>query len=136
MAGKSAKAKKSARRTSSRRSKARTTARTKADEGRRGSAARGAKRWSQRVTQESNALDLQSGVFTLASPRAIALSLKRSALASHRRKANPYRSALSMLTFYVNRAGRSLSAARRRKLERAKHELRAVFGEGTNSIER
>jgi Protein of unknown function (DUF3175) len=126
MAGRSAKAKKSGRRTSPRR----TEAPAKAHGGRHRQAARGAKRWSQRVTQESNALDLQSGVFTLASPRAIAVSLKRSALASHRRKANPYRSALSMLTFYVNRAGRSLSAARRRKLERAKHELRAVFGEG------
>jgi hypothetical protein len=68
-------------------------------------------------------------VFTLASPRAIALSLKRSALASQRRKASPYRSALSMLTFYLNRAGRTLSAARRRTLEQAKHEVRAVFGE-------
>jgi Protein of unknown function (DUF3175) len=128
MAGKSAKAKKSARRTSPRRTKARTKAR----DGRRRTA-RGAKRWSQRVTRDSNALDLEAGVFTLASPRAIALSLKRSALASQRRKANPYRSALSMLTFYVNRAGRGLSAARRRKLDRAKLELRAVFGEGAGS---
>jgi hypothetical protein len=75
-------------------------------------------------------------VFTLASPRAIALSLKRSALASRRRKTNPYRSALSMLTFYVNRAGSGLSAARRRKLERAKHELRAVFGKDASSTQR
>ena len=96
-------------------------------------AARGAKRWSQRVTRESNALDLKSGDFTLASPRAIALSLKRSALASRRRKTNPYRSALSMLTFYVNRAGHGLSAVRRRKLERAKGELRAVFGKEASS---
>src|SRR6266550_417360 len=104
------------------------TRRTEAHGGRRTRAAPGAKRWSQRVTRESNALDLKSGVFTLASPRAIALSLKRSALASRRRKTNPYRSALSMLTFYVNRAGSGLSAARRRKLDRAKGELRAVFG--------
>jgi Protein of unknown function (DUF3175) len=130
MAGKSAKAKKSARRTSPRRTKART----KAHDGRRRRTARGAKRWSQRVTRDSNALDLEAGVFTLASPRAIALSLKRSALASQRRKANPYRSALSMLTFYVNRAGRTLSAARRRKLERAKHELRAAFGKEASPI--
>jgi hypothetical protein len=108
----------------------RTKARTTAHGRRRGGAARASKRWSQRVTQESNALDLEHGVFILASPRAIALSLKRSALASRRRKANPYRSALSMLTFYVNRAGRNLPAARRRKLERAKYELRAVFGKG------
>jgi hypothetical protein len=104
------------------------TRRTKAHGSRRRRAAPGAKRWSQRVTRESNALDLKSGVFALASPRAIALSLKRSALASRRRKTNPYRSALSMLTFYVNRAGRGLSAARLRKLERAKGELRAAFG--------
>ena len=127
MAGKSVKARKATRRT-----KAQNGARTRAHGGRRRTA-RGAKRWSQRVTRESDALDLKSGVFTLASPRAIALSLKRSALASQRRKANPYRSALSMLTFYVNRAGSGLSAARRRKLERAKSELRAVFGKGASS---
>jgi hypothetical protein len=127
MASKSVKARKATRRT-----KAQNGARTKAHGGRRRTA-RGAKRWSQRVTRESNALDLKSGIFTLASPRAIALSLKRSALASRRRKANPYRSALSMLTFYVNRAGGGLSAARRRKLERAKTELRAVFGKATSS---
>jgi hypothetical protein len=127
MASKSVKARKATRRT-----KAQNGARTKAHGGRRRTA-RGAKRWSQRVTRESNALDLKSGVFTLASPRAIALSLKRSALASRRRKTNPYRSALSMLTFYVNRAGGGLSAARRRKLERAKTELRAVFGKATSS---
>ena len=103
MAGKSVKARKATRRT-----KAQNGARTKAHGGRRRTA-RGAKRWSQRVTRESDALDLKSGVFTLASPRAIALSLKRSALASRRRKTNPYRSALSMLTFYVNRAGGGLS---------------------------
>src|SRR4051812_7846346 len=126
MAGKSAKARKSSRRTSPRRAKARAG-------GRRRQAGRGAKRWSQKVTRESNALDLERGVFTLASPHAIALSLKRSALASRRRKADPYRSALSMLTFYVNRAGRNLPAARRRKLERAKGELRAVFGKEPRS---
>jgi hypothetical protein len=127
MASKSVKAKKAT---------TRTKARTNAHGDRRRRAAHGAKRWSQRVTRESNALDLKSGVFTLASPRAIALSLKRSALASSRRKTNPYRSALSMLTFYVNRAGGSLSAARRRKLERAKHELRAVFGKDASSTQR
>ena len=124
MAGKSAKVRKATRLTKTR---------TKAHGSSRRRAARGAKRWSQRVTRTSNALDLERGVFTLASPRAIALSLKRSALASQRRKANPYRSALSMLTFYVNRAGSGLSAARRRTLERAKSELRAAFGKGTGS---
>jgi uncharacterized protein DUF3175 len=86
------------------------------------------KRWSKQVTQESNALDLESGVFTRATPKAIALSLKRSALRSRRRKADAYRSAMSMLTFYINRAGRNLPAARKRKLEKAKRELKTAFG--------
>jgi len=85
-------------------------------------------RWSQRVTEESRALDLEPGVFTLASPRAIALSLKRSAERSRRRKSDPFRSAMSMLTFYINRAGRTLPAGRRALLEKAKGELRAVYG--------
>jgi hypothetical protein len=86
------------------------------------------KRWSARVTRESNALDLDRGVFTWRDPKAIAASLKRSAEHSRRRKTDPYRSALSMLTFYVNRAGRNLSASKRRTLERAKAELRRQFG--------
>lgn len=85
------------------------------------------RRWSARVTRESDALDLEQGVFTRGDPAEIAASLKRSAERSHRRKADPYRSALSMLTFYVNRAGKNLPAARRRKLERAKVELRKLF---------
>ena len=85
------------------------------------------KRWSQRVTKESDALDLKHGVFTLTSPKKIAASLKRSAERSQRRKANPYRSALSMLTFYINRAGRNLPAARRKVLDRAKDELKQQF---------
>ena len=80
------------------------------------------------MTRESDALDLEGAVFTRASPKAIALSLKRSALRSRRRKADPYRSALSMLTFYMNRAGRNLPASRRRTLEKAKCELKAAFG--------
>lgn len=86
------------------------------------------RRWSGRVTRESNALDLEPGVFTLADPREIAASLKRSAELSRRRKADPYRSALSMLTFYINRAGKNLSAERRETLQRAKAELRKQFG--------
>ena len=86
-----------------------------------------AKRWSQGVTEHSNALDLEKGVFTLSDPKRIAASLKRSAEASHRRKADPYRSAMSMLVFYINRAGKSLSQADRR-LEKAKDELRKLFG--------
>lgn len=84
-------------------------------------------RWSQRVTDTSNALDLDPKVFSRTDPRSIAQSLKRSAVRSRRRKADPYRSAMSMLTFYINRAGKSLSPTRRRRLERAKDELRRLF---------
>jgi len=83
--------------------------------------------WSGRVTRESNALDLEPGVFTFDDPREIALSLKRSAEASTRRKSEPFRSAMSMLNFYINRAGKNLPTRRRRVLERAKDELRVVF---------
>lgn len=85
------------------------------------------RRWSQRVTRESNALTLEKGVFTKRTPRAIARSLKRSADLSRRRKSSPYRSAMSMLTFYINRGGKGLSAARKKILERAKDELRALY---------
>lgn len=89
---------------------------------------RGRTRWSQRVTETSDALTLDRGVFTKGSPRAIARSLKRSAERSKRRKSSPYRSAMSMLTFYINRAGAGLSGARKQTLERAKDELRALYG--------
>lgn len=85
------------------------------------------RRWSQKVTQMSNALDLEKNVFTW-SPRRIALSLRRSALLSTRRKSSPFRSAMSMLTFYQNRAGKNLSASRRAALQKAKAELRKLFG--------
>jgi hypothetical protein len=84
-------------------------------------------RWSQRVTETSDALDLDRGVFTLDDPRQIALSLKRSAERSRRRKSDPYRSAMSMLTFYLNRAGKSLPKKRRAVLDKAKAELRDLF---------
>ena len=84
--------------------------------------------WSQRITESSNALDLEPGVFTFEDPRKIAESLKRSAEISHRRKADPYRSAMSMLTFYINRAGRNLNSDQRERLEQAKDELRDLFG--------
>ena len=84
--------------------------------------------WSQRVTETSNALDLESGVFSKSDPEAIARSLKRSAEGSTRRKAGAYQSAMSMLTFYINRAGRSLGPKQRRILERAKEQLRLAFG--------
>jgi hypothetical protein len=86
------------------------------------------RRWSAEVTKHSNALDLDRSVFTWKDPRRIALSLKRSAEHSHRRKSDPYRSAMSMLTFYINRAGTNLSARQRRVLQKAKAELRDVFG--------
>ena len=107
-----------ARKTSARRS---TTARK--------SAKRAApKRWSQRVTKESDALDLKQGVFKLTSAKKIAASLKRSAEHSARRKTGAYRSALSMLTFYINRAGKTLPTTQRTRLERAKLELKRAFG--------
>jgi hypothetical protein len=95
-------------------------------------AKRAKKRWSQRVTEESAALMLEPGVFTLRTPRQIALSLKRSADSSQWRKSEPYRSAMSMLSFYINRAGKGLSAACKNKLEKAKHELRVLYGRTEN----
>ena len=86
-----------------------------------------AKKWSADVTRHSDALDLEPEVFRSHDPHEIALSLKRSAEHSHRRKAAPFRSAMSMLTFYINRAGKTLPDARRRVLEDAKDELRKVF---------
>ena len=88
----------------------------------------GTRYWSGRVTRESNALDLDNGVFTWSDPKRIAASLKRSAEHSSRRKTDPYRSAMSMLTFYLNRGGKNLPQSRKRVLERAKTELRHQFG--------
>lgn len=85
------------------------------------------RRWSAEVTRRSDALDLEQSVFKQEDPRRIARSLKRSAERSRRRKANPFRSAMSMLTFYINRAGSNLPEARLRKLEAAKHTLRRLF---------
>jgi Protein of unknown function (DUF3175) len=107
---------KSATRKTVRKSAAKTTAR------------KAPKRWSQRVTKESDALDLRRGVFKLTDPKKIAASLKRSAEHSSRRKAGAYRSALSMLTFYINRAGKTLPKTQRSRLERAKTELKRQFG--------
>ncbi len=85
-------------------------------------------KWSARVTRESNALDLEEGVFTWDDPVRIARSLKRSADSSARRKAEPFQSAMSMLNFYINRAGSNLDPEQKRILERAKNELRALYG--------
>ncbi|MBN9029669.1 MAG: hypothetical protein BGO05_21665 [Rhizobiales bacterium 63-7] len=87
-----------------------------------------ARKWSQDVTEHSDALDLRRGVFRQGSAKKIAQSLKRSAEDSDRRKASPFRSAMSMLTFYINRAGDQLSDSRRATLEKAKDELRKAFG--------
>jgi len=86
------------------------------------------RRWSQKVTETSNALDIKGGTFALNSPVEIARELKRDAEQSHRRKSSPYRSAMSMLTFFINRAGSGLSPTRKKKLEQAKVELRKLFG--------
>ena len=87
-----------------------------------------ARKWSREVTENSDALTLDKGVFNKGTPRAIALSLKRSAERSRRRKSTPFRSAMSMLTFYMNRAGKSLSSTQKKKLNKAKGELRELFG--------
>jgi len=87
-----------------------------------------ARKWSQDVTEHSNALDLEEGVFTRDDPKEVACSLKRSAERSTRRKSDPYRSAMSMLTFYINRAGKGLDPHRKQVLEDAKQELRRQFG--------
>ncbi len=84
-------------------------------------------KWSKEVTEHSNAMDLKANIFESHDPKAIAQSLKRSAEESHRRKSSPYRSAMSMLTFYINRAGHNLDAAQKAVLEKAKDELRALF---------
>src|SRR5215470_7485991 len=90
-------------------------------------AKRTVKRWSKKVTESSDALDLDPGVFSREDPRSIARPLKRSADRSRRRKSDPFRSAMSMLTFYINRAGKNLSKTRRAQLEATKDELRELY---------
>ena len=85
------------------------------------------KKWSQDVTEHSDALDLKEGVFKLKDPKRIARSLKQSAEHSERRKSDPYRSAMSMLTFYINRGGAALPKTDKTRLEKAKDELRALY---------
>jgi hypothetical protein len=126
---KSVPARKGATRKTARVAKRKTTAQEHSSARRRPIASKtSSKRWSQRVTRESDALDLEQGVFKLTDPKKIAASLKRSAQRSSRRKAGAYRSALSMLTFYINRAGKALPKTQRNRLERAKAELRRQFG--------
>jgi uncharacterized protein DUF3175 len=105
-----------------------TTRKTGAARRKSGATKPSPKRWSQRVARESDALDLKQGVFKLTDPKKIAASLKRSAERSSRRKASAYRSALSMLTFYINRAGKKLPQTQRDRLQRAKTELKRQFG--------
>jgi len=90
------------------------------------------RKWSQDVTDHSDAMDLEEHVFESDDPRQIAKSLKHSAETSHRRKSEPYASAMSMLTFYINRAGKNLPERQKRVLEQAKDELRALFGRETD----
>ncbi|HZO95075.1 MAG TPA: DUF3175 domain-containing protein [Candidatus Baltobacteraceae bacterium] len=86
------------------------------------------RRWSQHVTETSDALDIEGGTFAQHDPKKIARDLKHDAEASHRRKSSPYRSAMSMLTFFINRAGRNLPEKQKKTLEQAKDELRKQFG--------
>jgi hypothetical protein len=90
-------------------------------------------KWSAEVAARSDALDLEPGVFRKTSPRAIAMSLKKSAERSRRLRASPFQSAMSMLNLFINRAGRTLDEGRRRILERAKDELRRLFGRATRA---
>jgi hypothetical protein len=123
---------KATRKTSVRRAKKETATRSKSSSAtprkKRAPHAPKTKRWSKRVTRTSNALDLEPRAFLRKSALEIARSLKRSAEQSHRRRSAPYRSAMSMLTFYINRAGKKLSSSRRTTLEKAKEELRSLFG--------
>ena len=89
---------------------------------------RGGRKWSAKVTKKSDALDLEPDVFERGDPKTIAASLKRSAEHSRRRKGTAFQSAMSMLTFYINRAGKNLPTSRKRTLEKAKDELREQFG--------
>ncbi len=93
------------------------------------------RRWTKHVMETSNALDLERGVFKKDDPKSIARSLKRSAEQSKRRKSDPYRSAMSMLTFYINRAGKNLPKQRVQRLEAAKDELRALYGKPRRAAE-
>ena len=114
--------------THSRKTTARKKTSTRRSAAHKGTRRAAPKRWSQRVTKESDALDLKRGVFKQTNPKKIAASLKRSAEHSARRKSGAYRSALSMLTFYINRAGKTLPKTQRARLERAKVELKRAFG--------
>jgi hypothetical protein len=93
----------------------------------RKSKAKTGRQWSAEVTETSDAMTLEKDVFKSRSPKRIAQSVKRSAERSHRRKSGPFRSAMSMLTFYINRGGKNLSASRKRVLEAAKNRLRRLF---------
>ena len=124
------------RNTTRRKATTRSTTRRKPAHSRKPTRDKATRYWSGRVTQESVALDLEGGVFSLKDPKRIAASLKRSAEGSSRRKAEPFRSALSMLVFYINRAGKNLPASQRRTLERAKGELRRQFGRDKRSVAR
>jgi hypothetical protein len=121
---------------SSRRSSAGKTAKTRRATSKKKAApkkaGKAAKKWSANVMKHSNALDLEPNIFEVHDPKKVAQSLKRSAEKSKRRKGTPYRSAMSMLTFYINRAGKNLEKKQKETLEKAKDELRYAFGRDEN----
>jgi hypothetical protein len=94
------------------------------------------RRWSAKVTRTSDAMDLEGGIFQSDDPKRIARSVKRSSEKSRRRKANPYRSAVSMISFYENRGGKNLSVRKKKILHRAKEELKRQFGRRSKSAPR
>ena len=124
----SARAKKTAKKSARKARPAKRSAKTAAKSATKATSKTTTRKWSQEVTEHSDALDLKKGVFTLKDPKKIAASLKASAEHSRRRKSGPYRSALSMLIFYMNRGGKNLPTTRKRILQRAKRELRHQFG--------
>lgn len=118
----------SKRRAARKKSSAKKQTSAKASASKKGPKKKTARRWSKKVNETSDAMDLREGLFKSNDPKKIAQSLKRSASRSKRRKAGPYQSAMSMLNFYINRGGENLSASKRKVLEQSKNELRKIFG--------
>jgi hypothetical protein len=119
--------KKSAKKSSPRKKSASTRTRTKRAGGKTASKKKAPRKWSRKVNETSDAMDLQQNVFKGNDPKKIAQSLKRSASRSKRKKAGPFQSAMSMLNFYINRGGKNLSASKKKVLNQSKDELRKLF---------
>jgi hypothetical protein len=119
--------KKSAKKSSPRKKSASTRTRTKRAGGKTASKKKAPRKWSRKVNETSDAMDLQQNVFKGNDPKKIAQSLKRSASRSKRKKAGPFQSAMSMLNFYINRGGKNLSASKKKVLNQSKEELRKLF---------